>query len=236
MTIVDKFSVLRVGMPGRHATISNDLGDRLRPTHDFVVLVQGERRDVSVAMTFEATPLKNPHDLVRVGDLGLLVLLSDSTNEASRCRGDGRRDRLARQQLFQRASQVVLLRFVADVPDAILVVDPSPIADAAVSIDHKHLRRPLRPQLVRHPIADVFEDGKVDLVKACVGGDFGDRILRIGVHADETNPLGLKVFRQAIQPGTVQLGQRALRTQEGDDQDVMAIGNRPADIRGRESP
>ncbi len=75
----------------------------------------------------------------------------------------------ARQQLVQGDGQVAALRLGALVGDAFalkaeLVVDAAPIANDAVGVEHEYLGRADRAELVGDHVADVLDEGKLDLV------------------------------------------------------------------------
>src|SRR5437899_2660701 len=82
-------------------------------------------------------------------------------------------------------SKVSPRRRIALVADAELVVDPPLVADDAVRVEDKRLRRTLRPELVGDAIPFILQDGKRNLVLRGMLGDFLDRILRIGVDRNE---------------------------------------------------
>src|SRR5207253_1011816 len=53
-----------------HGTVADDILDIAAPLHRCLVILQRDRRDVSVTMTLRALGLENARDFLGIGDLG----------------------------------------------------------------------------------------------------------------------------------------------------------------------
>ena len=135
----------------------------------------------------------------------------------------GNGHRLAGQQFVDRGSQVFARWLVADDAHEVLIVDAALVADVALAIEQKHLRRALGAKLVGHFVAAVFQHRIREVVLPGERRDFGERILRVRHHGDDGHAAVGIFVGDRLQPPRVQLGQRAFRSQKRDD-DQIAVG------------
>ena len=89
------------------------------------------------------------------------------------------------EQVLDGVFQERFFHFVADVPDAVLVIDPPVIAHRPFFVQDDDFRRPRDADRVGQSISGVLENGKLDAVPPRVARHFGQRILPIRVHAEK---------------------------------------------------
>ncbi len=223
--VVFKVAILLVGVPGRHAPLAHNFFDHRGPAGHVVVAGEGERRDLPFAMAEHAVGVHDPRDLVRVGHVAVGHGFQISADQTASRGGLGRRHGLLVEQRLEGVGQVGLLGrgfLIADRGlEAVLIVNPPAVANAVVLVEHDHLGRPRGTGGVGHCLVQVLEDRKFDLVHAGEGGDFGHRVLAIGVDAQEHHAARLVLGRQLDQPRRIELGQRALGAQEGQHHDLV---------------
>ena len=70
------------------------------------------------------------------------------------------------------------------------------VTDRAAGIEHERVGRALGAELIGHDIAGILQDRKRDLVLVGIVGDVGQRILGVGVDADEGHALVFVAGRQ----------------------------------------
>src|SRR5436190_19081986 len=95
----------------------------------------------------------------------------------------------AREQVVQGIANEVSRGGRTGIADAVLIIDPAPVADDPVGIDDKHLGGPLRAALIGDGVAGVLQNGKVDIGLPRVMRDFGQSVLLVRVNSDERHPL-----------------------------------------------
>ncbi len=121
----------------------------------------------------------------RVGDItsrGFLHRPADeATNRLGRCDGHV----LAGEDFVEGVGQIGLHALGPLVTNAELVVDATPIEDSSVSAEDECLGSARRAKLIRDGCLSVLENGKVNLVNARVVADLEQRILRVGIDAEE---------------------------------------------------
>ena len=210
-------------VPGGHPLIADHLRDHLRPAGGLVVGSQRKGRDVAAAVTLDAPLLENVDDAVGIGDRRIRLGRPHPTDQAAHGVCPRRGHALAGQQLVERLGQLVPPRLFPDKAHAVLVVDAARIADRAVAIEHEHLGRAGGAELIRHAVAGILEDGKLDAVRPGVGGDFREGVVHVGIDRHERHALRAVCLMQPRQPGAVELCQGALGAQEG-DHDKLLIG------------
>ena len=117
---------------------------------------------------------------------------------------DSRRRQLhvaAGQDGVESVFEVSPLRLVVRVADAELIVDQSPIADDASGVEHEDFRSSRCAEPIGHLVAGVLANGKRDPVELREVCDLGQRILLVGIDAEESNVLAAILFRQLRQSG-----------------------------------
>ena len=210
-------------MPGRHPPIADHFGNHLAPAGRFFVGRELERPDLARAMAFDATRLEDRRDIARVGDRAILFRFAGAADDAAQRFGLRHGHRLVGQQLVDRSPQVFAGGFVADDAHQVLVIDAALVAHHALAIEQKHLRRALGGELVGHFVAAVLQHRIRDVVLPDERRDLGERILRVRHDGDDRHAaVGIFVGNR-LQPPGVQLGERALRSQKRDD-DQIAVG------------
>jgi hypothetical protein len=221
--VVGEVADFRVGVPGRHALLADDLGDGVGPAVGVVVVVQRERGDFTFAVAFDAVVLQDAGDVFGVGDLAIVPGRADAADETTGGLGDGLAYFPAGEKFIEGDFEVVAFWFALPVVDAVLVVDAAPVADGAGLVEDEDFGSPHGSHLVGDLVAEILEDGEVDLVQAGVGGDFGDVVLDIGVDGEEGDALRFVYFRQFRQARAIEFGERAFGAEEGDDQELFIL-------------
>ena len=92
---------------------------------------------------------------------------------------------------------------------------------AALTVEQKHLRRPLGSKLIRHLVTAILKNGIGNFVLMYEGGDFCKRVLRVGQDGHDGHALLGIVVRDRLQSPGVEFGQRALRSEKGHDHKIM---------------
>lgn len=95
------------------------------------------------------------------------------------------------------------------------------IADHAVAIEDEGFRRPAGAELIGNLVLQILEDGKRQIQSTDLGADFGQVVLLVGVEADDRDSLVGQFGRKLLQPGGVELHQRAFGPGENDHQDRL---------------
>ena len=166
-------------MPGGHPLVADHLSDHFGPAGRLVVGRQRERRDVTAAVAFDASIPEDVGDAVGIGDRRACLGLPHPADEAA----DGVRSRhghaLSGEEFVQGVGQLIPPGLLPDIAHAVLVVDAARITNHAVAIEHEHLGRAGGAELVRHPVPGVFEDRKLEAMRAGGGGDFRERVVHV---------------------------------------------------------
>src|SRR5207245_10008822 len=113
---------------------------------------------------FHAAFLQNGRDVPGVGNFAALPLLPDPADETARRLRRLLAYFLAAQQRIERLDQLALHRLGPREADAVLVVDASPVANHALLIEHKDLRRAQGAELIGDHVAHIFKNGEGDAV------------------------------------------------------------------------
>lgn len=159
----------------------------------------------------------HPGDVLRIGGLPRSWLLRLAANVAAGWLGETRAHRHTGNDFIQRGRQLAFHFALPLITDAELIVDPAVIEDATFWIEHKGFGRASRTELVRDFGGNVFEQRKVDLVDASVMTNLEQRILFVGIDADEGDALWSILGREFVQPRAVEFGERALGAEKHDD-------------------
>jgi hypothetical protein len=206
-------------VPGRHAFVFDDFRDRLSPARDLVIVGQGERSDVSLAMAFNAVSLQNAGNLVPVRHGPIYGCRRNASDVTADGFGERRGNGFALEQFVDRRSQFTANRLVARVTDSKLVVDSSRITNDAFLVQHDHFRSPSRTDRIRQVISHVFEHRKLDSVNSNVGADLRHGVLRVRIHAEKDDAFGSIFGRQLFQPRSIELRQGTFGPQESQNDD-----------------
>ena len=115
-------------------------------------------------MAFHAAFLQNGGDVLRVSDLAALRLVPDPADETAWSFRRFLAYLFAAQQFVEGLNQVAMRGPGPREADAVLVVDAAPVADHAVFIEHEHLGRAQRPELVGQHVSHIFQNWEGDVV------------------------------------------------------------------------
>ena len=218
--VVGKLSVLGRGVPGRHPTLVDNLGNHARPAGRLAVVGQGERGDLARSVAGDAVRLKDARDLSRIRHGSAIGRLRGPADRAADRRCPRRRDRSPGEDRLEGVDQVVPGGRRSMDADGVLIVDPAPIDDGSRPIQDEDLGRPLGPKAVGQAIADVLEDRERQIVLVGEPADRDRSVLLVGVDAEEANASLLEIAGDLGQPRSIGLGQGALGPQEREHDDL----------------
>ena len=185
--VVGELAVLGAGVPGGHAAALNHLVDHLGPAGGLLVVAQGKRGDLPLAVAGDATVAEDPGHMLRVGDGRIGPGLGDPADLAADGLGPRRGDRPAGEQVVERRGELAPRRGRTMDAKAELVVDPPAIPDDPVRVQHEDLRRPLDGQPIGQLVAHVFQQRERQVVLPGKPGQRRGGILLIGVNAEESD-------------------------------------------------
>ena len=221
--VVRKMTVLRIGVPGRHPPDGNHLLDRFGPADRLVVRRQRERPHLATAMAEHAVLIEHAGDVLGIRHLASRGRPLGSADIAAGRLGDGPGHFFSGQQLIERVGNVVARGGRTGIADAVLIVDHASITHSPIAVEDERIGRPLGAELIGHRVSGILQDRKRDLVLAGIVGDVGQRILRVGIDADESHSLVAIAVSQFGQPWTGQPRHRALGAQKDHD-DRFLVG------------
>src|SRR5262249_53338865 len=172
----------------------------------------------------EAVLLQDGSDVLRIGYRAFFGRRLDSADETTRRLCEWLAHRFACQKFLESNCQIPAGRLDAREANTILVIDAAPIANHLLVVEDKNLRGAHGSELIRHDIAYVLENRERDPAAFGILGDGRNRVLLIGVEAQESDFFRLEVSGQLGQTRTIELGYGTLATHE-DDHDQFAVGD-----------
>ena len=98
-------------MPWRHSAIVDSFQNHVGPANDLVIVVHGERTDLSGAMAIDTILFENWRDMFCVGNCRLYRRFFDPSDKAARGLSNWNAHRFSLNQLGQRNLQIVARRF-----------------------------------------------------------------------------------------------------------------------------
>ncbi len=189
--LVLEMADVRISKPRRHAPLVDHLANRFAPAQRFVIAGERKGPDLARAVTFDAAILKDPRDMLRIGDVTRRRFwhAANMTTHGFELR---LAHRLAGQQLVDGHGQVAPRIFGFLQARTQLSVDAAPVAHLAFGVEHEDFRSANRLKLVGHDIAGVVENRKRKIVFACIRGDLRGCILHVRIDAHEPHaPVGV---------------------------------------------
>ena len=107
-----------------------------------------------------------------------------------------------------------------------LIIDPPVVANHPLGVEQKHLRGPYRGELVGDVVVGILQHGKRQLVFQGIRRDFLRRVLHVGVDGNKSDTAFGIFGCQSIEPGRIELGQRAFGADKRDDHEpgIAQIG------------
>ena len=99
----------------------------------------------------------------------------------------------------------------------------SPVAHDALAVEHERFRRPHRSEQISDRVIQVLQDRKGKSVRPDEGADRGQRILGVGVDAEERDAARVVLPTQRRKPWSVKLSERTFGS-EKDDHDDSLVG------------
>ncbi len=126
-----------------------------------------------------------------------------AADQATDDRRLGHRDVATGQQLIDRQLEVLTFGFLPRKSDAVLIVDATVVADGPIPIENENRRIARCAKLAGHLVLDVPQHLKLEVRRPRVSGQFGQRVLHIGIDGDKSHALAGIARRQLRQAGTV---------------------------------
>jgi hypothetical protein len=105
-------------------------------------------------------------------------------------------NRLSGEKFVQGDGQVPARRLGPGVADPKLIVHTAPVPNSSIRIEHENLRGSLSAKLIGNNIADIFQNGKIDMVSLGEMTDLRNPILLIGVNSQEGDAFRIKLTSQ----------------------------------------
>ena len=184
-------------------------------------------------MAAHAVFVENRRDVLGVRDFAGRRLVAHPADVASNRLGHGLRHRFAGQHFVDRVDQIGRRLLAAGIADAELIVDPAPVPDDLVFVEHEGLRRADRAKLVGHAVAGILQQRELDFAIPRVAADLFQRVLPVGVDADELHAVLGIPRRHFLQPRAVELRQRALGAEKHDNDRLLVRPIRKRILRAK---
>ena len=156
--VVAELAMIGAGVPGGHAAVANDLGNRLGPAGGLLIVGQGKRRDLTRSVAGDTMVAQEARDLLRIGHLAV-ARTAHAADPATDGLGLRHGDRLAGQQFLQRNGQVAARGSRPMHADRELVIDAAAVSDRPLRIQHQDFRRPLDSELSASSLPTSFKKG-----------------------------------------------------------------------------
>src|SRR5438132_13261789 len=100
---------------------------------------------------------------------------------------------MSRENLLYSHSQIASYRLWPSGANGILVVNPSLVAQHALLIEHKSLRRARGAEPVGDNLPGVLQDRKREVMAFSIARDLGDGIMLVGVDGEQDDSPGLEL-------------------------------------------
>ena len=155
-----------------------------------------------------------------------------SLDRAAHDRGCCRRDLASGQDRFDCIDQIAVFRDFASRAQSVLIVDRTPIAQPATTIDHERFAGPFREQLIGHAILEIFQDRESHPRSPRMLGDVLDRVTRVGIDGQEVDVPHFKSVSDDGQSRHVEFADRTARARKDDDDNLASMLRETVELTG----
>src|SRR5205823_4622824 len=104
--------------------------------------------------------------------------------------------------------------------DAVLIVDPSAVANPPLRIEHKHFWGADGAEQVGDAVVGVLEDRETQVMLPSEAADVAQLVVLVGVDAEDGHTPAGVIAADLVEAAGVEFDQRAIDAEEGDDDEL----------------